>query len=322
MKNPVWAVMMLGVGAMSRASAADGGKSDLAGKFSSTLSRGRNKLLKLVSLALYALLAVGSLRAFGADGKPFTFGVVADIQYADKDTRDSRQYRKSLVKVQDSVTVFNARPLDFVIELGDLVDGYAKDTDRSLRDLDRVLPLLQEVRAPLYYVLGNHCLTGGRTNVMARLHLEKAWYDFTRPAAPGWRFVVLDGNEAGYGVLGPKQEEWLKGVLDRAGKAGERVICFCHFPLVQPGGQDQRLKGQGKGIQLLNGFPCVVAWFSGHEHRGGYVEADGIHYLTFKGMVESVSNAYSIVTLESDRIRVQGFGQEPSRDLALPPQKK
>lgn len=267
--------------------------------------------------ALCCALLVLAVSVAADEPRPFTFGVVTDIQYGDKDSRAGRKYRKSLTKLSECVAAFNARPLDFVIELGDLMDGYRKDADRSLADLDRVLALLRGLRAPLYYVIGNHCMHGGREAVQARLGLKDSYYEFTRPAAPGWRFVVLDAMAGGYGVLGTAQEEWLKSVLSRAQQAGERVICFCHMPALQPEGQHHGLQKPERVVELLKPFPCVAAWLSGHDHGGGYVDAGGVHYLNFKGMVEAKGNAYAVVTLGPRAIRVEGLGEEPSRVLNL-----
>jgi manganese-dependent ADP-ribose/CDP-alcohol diphosphatase len=281
----------------------------------------RASLTNTIVLGLCVLAWWGPMPARSGTNAPAAFGVIADIQYADKDSRAPRKYRQSLQKLSATVEAFNSHPLDFVIELGDLMDGYQNDTNRSLVDLDAVLPLLGKLQAPLYYVLGNHCITGGRDAVMARLKLGKAYYDFTRTAAPGWRFVVLDGTDQGYGVIGQMQKDWMKAVLDQAEKNGERVICFCHFPLLVPPAQGHPTKKATEVVELLTNYPCVTGWFAGHDHRGGYVESNGIHFVTFKGMIEAVSNAYSVVELSTDRIRIEGFGDESSRELKLVPRK-
>ncbi len=62
----------------------------------------------------------------------------------------------------------------------------------------------------------------------------------------------------------------------------------------------------------------VKACFCGHDHAGGYILRNGIHYLTFRGMIETPDqNAFAIVTLAKDRIEVQGFGRGPSRSIEL-----
>jgi len=72
--------------------------------------------------------------------------------------------------------------------------------------------------------------------------------------------------------------------------------------------------------QILDASPAVIAWFNGHDHAGGYAVANGIHYVTFPGMVESgAQNSYSVVRLYADRIEIEGIGTAPSRALSLRP---
>jgi hypothetical protein len=72
-------------------------------------------------------------------------------------------------------------------------------------------------------------------------------------------------------------------------------------------------------LALLHDFQDVVAaWFNGHNHAGGYVTSNGIHCLTFRGMVEKDSSAAARIECFADRIVVTGFGREPSRILPLP----
>jgi hypothetical protein len=47
------------------------------------------------------------------------------------------------------------------------------------------------------------------------------------------------------------------------------------------------------------------------------VTTDGIHFLTFRGMVEKDSSAAARIECFADRIVVTGFGREPSRILPL-----
>jgi hypothetical protein len=61
----------------------------------------------------------------------------------------------------------------------------------------------------------------------------------------------------------------------------------------------------------------VVAYFSGHEHRGGYAEQGGVHFVTLRGVVEGHDSAYAMVEVYADRLEMKGFGREPSRTLTI-----
>jgi manganese-dependent ADP-ribose/CDP-alcohol diphosphatase len=256
-------------------------------------------------------------RGGGREGG-FTFGLVADVQYADQEQSGARYYRASLGKLEACVADLNLARPDFVIQLGDLIDGYPKDQARSARELEEVLIRFKGLDAPLFHVLGNHCLHAGREVVSEQLGHDRFYYDFVPPAAPGWRFVVLDGNVAGYGVLGEEQRDWLRRTLVRAASNGERVICCCHFPAVETAPQAHHLADEAAVLEILAETGVTVAWLAGHDHRGGYVQTGGVHHLTLKGMLETAdTTAWALVTVRDDTLRVDGFGREPDRLLPL-----
>ena len=70
-------------------------------------------------------------------------------------------------------------------------------------------------------------------------------------------------------------------------------------------------------INLLMGHSCVKAWFNGHNHAGAYTTHDGIHFLTFKGMVDTDETSYGMAELGEKKILVTGFGRESDRVLEL-----
>ena len=263
---------------------------------------------------LLAALALGC--GFARADNPPAFGVVTDIQYGDKEGSVSRDYRGTLQRLEQCVGAFNGQKLDFVIQLGDLVDGYPTNAVASGKDLDAVLPIFNRLTAPKYHVVGNHCLNVGKDALGQKLGLTNFYYTFTAPAAKGWRFVVLDGNDAGYGVVSAGQLDWLRSALAQARQAGEKVICFCHFPLLKAAAETHRMANPEAVLAELDAAGCVVAWIAGHDHAGGYAMRNGVHHLTIKGLVEAPgSTAYARFELGTDRIRETGFGNEPSRVL-------
>lgn len=263
-------------------------------------------------IALLAALAGLALRAAAEPPEPppgFTFAAVADIQYAEADDAGARHFRGSLPLLRKFADAVRTRRPDFLIQLGDLVDRGPE------AHLDAVLEILVSAEVPLYHVVGNHCLTLGRDALLRRLGLARAYYDFTRPGAPGWRFVVLDGNDGGYGAIGSGQLAWLKATLEDAERKNERVLCFCHFPLIEEAGT-ARIADPGPVLSVLDAHPRVVAWFAGHHHAGGYAFRRGVHHVTLRGMVEaSERNAYAFVEFGPDELRLLGAGDQPSRVL-------
>lgn len=228
----------------------------------------------------------------------FSFGVLADLQYADQDTANGREYRRSLDKLRSAAEWFARERLEFVIQLGDLVDG-------GIDNLDRVLAGWESL-APKRHVIGNHEGEIDRAALLDRLHLERGYYQF---AAPGWRFVVLDGSQSGpegarlleelraskepnaqtwNGAIAGEQKEWLRKGLKEASAKGERAIVFCHFPVLPEScRRDHLLWNWREVLEILEAAPSVAAWINGHDHRGGYGVRAGIHYVTVPGAVEN-----------------------------------
>ena len=289
-------------------------------------------------------LAASTIRA--ADGPPFSFAVLSDIQFADQPPHLKRDYRGSWERLSRAVTEINkARPA-FAIQLGDLVDA-------GQYSLSRILPIYRGLSMPQYHVLGNHDFCLPRQRLLESLGMQNAWYDFT---SSGWRFIVLDGMDISIpgrapgtaehtaavamlaalkarrspnaqdwnGAVGQAQQHWLREVLAEAARRKQRAIVFCHFPLlVESSTPHHLLWNSDEILRILEASPAVAAYMNGHDHSGGYAERKGVHFVTFPGMVESaVRNSYTIVEVYSDRFELRGTGTAPSRSLRLPAESK
>jgi 3',5'-cyclic AMP phosphodiesterase CpdA len=292
---------------------------------------------------LFGAFALGAALAAmaGCGGESaVTFGVVADCQFAAAPAAGSRYYSHSWLKLREAVDLFNARNVRFVVHLGDLIDHDA-------RSYDLILPVLERSKAPVRLVLGNHDLDiepGLRAGLPGRLGTGRGYGAFSEG---GWRFVVLNGDELGVnhpkdaaleeeaaelfgrllaegrpnatkwnGGVGRAQVSFLERELALADRKGTPVVVLCHFPVFPPAGHN--LWNDEEVVSILAAHPSVKAYFCGHDHAGGYTLKDGVHYVTFAGMVETrAASAGAVVTLAKDRISIDGFGREPDRTLLL-----
>ena len=277
-----------------------------------------------------------------AEAPRFSFAVLTDIQYADKDTAGRRDYRASLGKLREAVAAVNAARPAFALQLGDLVD-------EGERNFAPILKVWNTLAVPRHHVLGNHDFCAPRDVVLRHLGMPSAWYDFSQS---GWRFVVLDGmdlsitgRDAGSrqhtlavdmlaslrqkglpnamewnGGISDEQQRWLRETLRSAEEKHERVIVLCHFPVWKDASTPQHLLWNANAIlELLDGAPAVAAWLNGHDHNGGYaLRPNGVHFVTFPGMVESgARNSWTMVEVYENRLELRGFGTAPSRTLRL-----
>jgi manganese-dependent ADP-ribose/CDP-alcohol diphosphatase len=101
----------------------------------------------------------------------FRFGVIADIQFCDCDDASNfagtevRHYRGTLSQADAAAEHWNRSGVDFVVQLGDLIDGqnaggYGAGLDfaepQSESALARVVEALSKCSAPMYHAIGNH----------------------------------------------------------------------------------------------------------------------------------------------------------------------
>lgn len=290
-------------------------------------------------LLVYFLLPITYLSAQSPTDL-LTFGVIADCQYCDCPSTTQRFYRNSPAKLKACVAEFNKHELAFAVHLGDYID-------KDYASFDTLQPIIDELKTPLRQVLGNHDFSVAESlkkKVPKRMGLKRRYYSFS---IQGWRFIALDGNDlstfASFGTkkkqeakallaqveaagkenakpwnggLSSKQLKWLHKELRKAERKAEKVILFCHFPThpINP----HNLWNDTKVQEVLESYSCVRAYFNGHNHAGAYGEKAGIHYLTFKGMVDTEEQtSYSIVRIQKDRILIQGFGRQENQELKL-----
>ncbi len=119
------------------------------------------------------------------------------------------------------------------------------------------------------------------------------------------------------GGIGPVQLAWLETQLAGAAEAGEKAILSCHYPILPDNGHN--LWNDAEVLALIDRHPgTVAAWFNGHNHAGNYAERHGVHYVTVHGMVDTPdTNAYAVLEVLPDVLRLRGTGREPDRLLGL-----
>jgi len=295
--------------------------------------------LKRIVLCMAIVAISFSLKAQPGQQPLFSFGVIADVQYADLPDAGTRHYRKSPAKLAEVVGHFNRAQVGFVISLGDFIND-------DIKGYDTLNSITSGLSMPLYHVAGNHDFDPAYPGIKAtidRMSLKKLNYAFSNQ---GWRFIVLNGNDislytskkgsASYkkaeamlaglkaqglpqaqpwnGGIGAKQMKWLEKELQKAERNGERVIFACHFPL-QSAKISDVLWNSNEVNTLISRFPNVFAFFAGHGHISQHIPVDGIHHIMFRGIVEENYNAYAIVSVFRDHISIEGFGKEVSRKL-------
>ena len=164
---------------------------------------------------------------------------------------------------------------DFVICVGDLIEGYDEDAVAVNAMWDEVDGQLRKLDAPFFYCGGNHDLTN---DVQLEVYLKrhgvggKSYYSFDYR---GCHFVVLDSTTANRLSDSAKEQfDWLEKDLAKARDA-KHVFLFYHHPKFEG---EHFSKGDNElWARLMTMVPKdKVTIFNGHWHQLDCVESDGV----------------------------------------------
>ena len=180
-----------------------------------------HKILKTnITLSYHAVSVIKrTQRLMASDsGVLCAFGVITDVHYADIDdgmnySRTShRYYRRSLDLVKTAVRDWSAgQPrAEFVLQLGDLIDGHNAALGASHSALEKVTSELSKGGHFVYHALGNHDLYNFSHNeLLTSEHMKYSFVNKNGISTPlpgisgyyhfvpteGFRIVVLDNYE-------------------------------------------------------------------------------------------------------------------------------
>ncbi len=277
-----------------------------------------------------------------AQAQSLKIGIVADCQFCDCDysERWNNDYRQGSPRLQEAVGKFNTNEVELVFHLGDFID-------RDFSSFATVKPIMNGLKMPHYFALGNHDFSVAdslKGQVLEALDMTTSYYTIEKDP---WLFIVLDGTDISpyssmdsskiafanaqmekyknegrpqakpwNGALGKEQLRWLEAQLNDADKRKLNAIVLAHFPVLPLAALN--LWNDVEVVQILEQHKSVKAYFNGHHHPGNYAEKEGIHYVTFQGMVLGKDDtAYAIITLDKKEITIEGVGCEPFRTLRV-----
>jgi len=290
-------------------------------------------------LLLGAAGAFSGCRMWGeapANEEPLVrFGMVTDIHYADippdpipRGVVGWRHYRESRLKLLDAVAVFNARELDFAIELGDFKDD-TNGREGTLRHLDSIESAFAKFNGPRYHVTGNHdldCITPAdfysRTPNDGEIS-ETGYYSF---AVNGVTFIVLNATYAADGTHWSCQNVWddanippaeMKWLAERLNEAEGNVYVFCHQRLENSAEPRHVVKNAAAVRKLFESCGKVKGVFTGHQHMGGQNVVNGIPYYSLRALVhgtgEGENSFAEVAVYASGKFTVTGWRNAVSR---------
>lgn len=112
----------------------------------------------------------------------FSFGLIADIQYADRSNgiscwRTMRYYQHSLLHLQQAIDEWNGQEPHprFVLQLGDIIDKYNRGLGASEKALEMVLAEVRRAKMPFHHIWGNHEFYNFNRDFLRESKLNTAW---------------------------------------------------------------------------------------------------------------------------------------------------
>lgn len=272
---------------------------------------------------------------------PIEIGLVADVQFADIDSKGTRFYRESIAKFNEAIDHFNSLSLRFCVNLGDLIDMHWASFDAVAKPMERL-------KHTIHHILGNHDFDVEdrlKDQVPDRIGMKHRYYSI---ALEHWRFLFLDTTDLSIyaqakespkyivaeklwneskakgemwaqtwnGAIGSSQLDWIETECKLATDQGARVLIFSHHPVFPE--NIHNLWNSSRLLEIVEKQSSIAAWLNGHNHAGNLGEKSGVPFVTLKGMVETKNtNAFSTLRLYEDRIQILGHGREPSAEFAI-----
>ncbi|XP_014353461.1 manganese-dependent ADP-ribose/CDP-alcohol diphosphatase isoform X2 [Latimeria chalumnae] len=166
----------------------------------------------------------------------FTFGVIADIQYADIEDgynfsrSRKRYYRNSINLLRNAVAKWNKETVQpkFILQLGDVIDGFNAEHKASEKALQTAIEEFNICTVPVHHIWGNHEFYNFTrdyliTSMLNSKHLEdttvipppgvnegktmeaksETFYGYHFSPFPKFRFVLIDSYDLS--ILGRTQ---------------------------------------------------------------------------------------------------------------------
>jgi hypothetical protein len=154
---------------------------------------------------------------------------------------------------------------DFVVSVGDLIEGYTENDAEISRQWTEFLGFIDKMEMKFFFVPGNHDVTNPKLHAIWRKQFGREWYSFDYK---GVHFVCLNSEDPSTHI-GDEQLAWLADDLQQNSQA-RWTLMFLHKPIWTTAERDQQAGNKDssnwtKVAELLGDRPHTV--FAGHVHH-------------------------------------------------------
>lgn len=194
----------------------------------------------------------------------------------------------------DAVAKLNLLQPEFVMSVGDLIEGYTEDEEQLEIQWKEFEGFVEKLEAPFFFVPGNHDYSNEVMAAEWSRRFGTSYYHFLYRDV---LFLCLNSEDAGRGVLGKEQIEYARSILAQ-NRDVRWTLVFLHEPLWVY--EDEDTTGE-----VDTGWPLVEEQLKGRRHT---VFAGHFHTYTLHERNES---DYFVLATTGGGSSLQGplFGQ-------------
>jgi hypothetical protein len=195
------------------------------------------------------------------DADQFQFAVVADRTGGHREKVFSQ-----------AVAQVNLLQPQFVMSVGDLIEGYTTKEERLKEEWDEFDGYVKRLEMPFFYVVGNHDMPNKTQMAKWGERYGKRYYHFTYKNT---LFMCLNSETPpdNISAIDPEQQAWIAKTLE-ANKDVRWTFVFLHKPIWTA--KDLEKNGWAAVEKSLAGRKYTV--FCGHVHRYQLFERNGNQY--------------------------------------------
>ncbi len=193
---------------------------------------------------------------------------------------------------------------DFVITVGDMIEGYTTDNERLHKEWNEYLDQVAPLSMPIYYTPGNHDISMDQMLPIYQEYIGNPYHSFN---IRSYHFVVLDNSRwETSNEMRSEQLDWLEKDLGEH-KDAELTFIFFHKPFWL----GSIAKGKSDVLHDLFKEKGVDAVFTGHYHEYFSGRYDGIIYTSIGSSggacqpgPTGLKHHFAWVTVNKDQIHI------------------
>jgi hypothetical protein len=177
-----------------------------------------------------------------------------------------------------SVRMINMLQPEFVMSVGDLIEGYSEDPGQWALEWSEFESKLDALQMPFFFCTGNHDMANVPMSENWRRKFGRSYYSFRYHDV---LFVVLNSEEPRPKEqtykFGSQQQEWLRQTL-RQNQNARWTFVFFHKPVWREAMGDPAAQGWSPIEEALQAGDRHYTVFVGHEHNYAKFVRNGREY--------------------------------------------